>query len=424
MAATLATNTDAVSALLGDLKETYANEMKNLRPQDTTLQEKFPVEPGKEPIGNAFHVPLLVTHSQSTTYDTNQGTKTLTAITAPDSVDAQIPARELSERMLIPYGMLKQSGMGKNVVFLTETVLKMIALDEALRRQVEFSLLYGGSYVAQINVVTYGGGGATTATLTLVSGTYAPGYLSGCENAPWDIYQTSTGTTQRNTNALIRCTVIDPIGGTATISGNATDLGNVANSDYIFRYNEVGSSITGLAVQLANTSSTLFTNMVPGNYNLLKGNVQGSVGNFAVSRLLKYIAVPKNKGLKGDATCLVSPDGFSCLANDLASLRRFDGTYSKGQMDSGAETIKLRAGGVSLEIIEHMYLRSAESYVFKDESIMRPGVSDITDNIAGMDLAVMSSSSNGFEFRKWTSQAIFCSSPARGLQLTGLTYPG
>lgn len=424
MAAALSTNTDAINALLGDLKETYAKKMENLRPEDTTLQERHPVDTSGQPVGNNFHVPLLVTQSQSTTYDSSQGTRTLTPIVAPDSVDAQIPTREISERMLIPFGMLKQSSMGKNVAFLSDQVLKMLAMDEALRRQTEFGLLYGGSYVAQINVVTYAGGGATSATLTLVSGTYAPGYLAGCENAPWDIYQTSTGTTQRNTNALIRCTVIDPFAGTATITGNATDLGNVANSDYIFRYNEVGFGMVGLATQLSNTSATLFTNVDPTKYNVLKGNVQSSVGNFSVSRLLKYIAMPKNKGLKGNAITLVSPDGFSCLANDLASLRRFDGTYTKGQLDSGAETIKLRAGGVTLEIIEHMYLRSAESYTYKEESIFRPGVSDITDNIDGLDLSVMSSSSNGYEFRKWTSQNIFCAAPAKALALTGLTYPG
>lgn len=422
MAATANTNTDAINALLGDLKETYAKAMENNRVEDTTLQTKFPVQPGSEPVGNKFHVPMLVSHSQSTTYDVSQGTRTLNPIVAPNSIDAQIPAVELSERMLIPFGMMKQSGMGKNVAFLTDQVLKMIALDEALRRQVEFSLLYGGSYVAQISAVSNSSG---TNQLTFTSGSFAPGYLANCENQKFDAYSSATGASgQRNTNAALVCTVVDPIAGTMTVTGNSTDTAAIAANDYLFRYNEVGFTMTGLATQLSNTSATLFTNMVPGNYNIVKGNVQGSVGNLSMSRIVKYLAIPKNKGLKGDATGLVSPDGFSALANDLITNRRYDGSYQKGKLETGAETLKVKVGAVTIEFVEHSFLRSAEVYIFKDDTIMRPGVSDIVDNIEGLDLAVMSSTTNGYEFRKWTSQAIFCSAPSKGLVLTGCTFPG
>lgn len=420
--------TESVTQLLGTIKQTFNKKLLDNRVTSNVGMELFPIDKEVPLTSTGFNIPILVAHSQSTTYDAAQGTATLTTQTAPQSVNVVVQPKELSERFTVPFGLLAQAAMGQQVSFVTEYSLKMLAIWEALERQVEQSIWYGGTYFAQNG--STGSVSSSKVTITLLSGSFAPAYIAGLLNAPIDMYATD-GTTKLNSNAALVVTAVNLMASsgtavTVTVTGNGSDLTAIASSStayQLWRYGENGFGTVGLCAQLANTSSTLFTGMDPTKYNVLSGNVFGSVGNLSTTKLVKYVAAAKNMGLKGKARVFVCPDAFSALANELAGLRRFDGSYSKGKLESGAETIDLRAGNVMMSITEVPFLKTGEVYCVSEESVLRPGISDITDTIGDMDLSVMSASSNGFEFRVWTSWNLIATAPAQAFCLQGVTYP-
>lgn len=411
--------TDNATSLIGSVRDTYAKEMKDIRVAEDTLAEMFPPDTGATFIGNQFHLPLIVGQSHSVTFGTQSAYATLNTPVAAASIDALIPSREMSFRMIIPYGMLAEAEKD-SVSFVTKASLQLIALDAEGRREREWSMLYGQGAVAQIATVSPSGG---TATGTFTAGTWAPAYVSGAEQQSFDIYS-AIGGTKRNSNAAVVITAVDPIAGSYAFSGNSTDMSAIQANDVMVRFGETTSNtMVGIATQLANTSATLFSNMNPGTWNVLKGNVIPTTGVFSFEKLLKYVATAKHKGLKGEAAVLVGPDAFSALANQLSSLRRYDGSYEKGKLKNGAETIEIRAGGVVMSLVEHLFLKQGEVYCAEKDSVYHPAVSDLTDSINGLKLEVMSAGSTGFEFRLWTSSQPVIARPGAGFVLTGVTFP-
>lgn len=405
--------------ILGLVKESYADRVKDARLNFTILQDMFKLDV-QQPIGNYFHVPVLLTQSQSTTYDVAGGTRTLNAAIAPQSADAQIPAMELTERMFLPFGVIGKLDQGRTVSFVSSTTLKMLALNKALKRQIEWSLLYGGQQVAILATV---GANTASVTYTLTSGSYGAGYLVGAENQNFDVFAPN-GTTLRNSAAL-QCTAIDIEAGTITLTGVAADNNAVVAGDYLWRFGSRASGgtsyeITGLATQIANTG-TIF-NINAANYSLFRGVTVSSLGNLSVQKVLKMVAKARNRGADGDMVFLASANGYAALLSDLNAERRVDYTYSKNKMETGAESVVLHSSNGAVEIVEHPFVKDDHCFLLPKDEVMRPGVSDVTDNLSGNDFSVMSGTTNAFEFRVWTSQASFLAAPAHAVQATGTTY--
>ncbi|GAC1590964.1 MAG: hypothetical protein NVS3B25_09950 [Hymenobacter sp.] len=417
--------TESVTQLLGTIKNTYAKQIQDNRVTSHVGLDLFKVDKEIPLSTQGFNIPILVAHSQSTTYDNSQGTQSLTTQTAPQSVNVVVTPKELSERFTVPFGMLAQAAMGQQVSFVTEYSLKMLAIWEALERQAEQSIWYGGTYFAvNSSATTFA---ANSSVLTLSPGSFSPAYLAGCLNAPVDLYS-ANGATKYTANGAAVVSGVDIVAGTMTITvisntDQTTINTNQATAIQVWRYNEKGFGTVGLCAQLANTTTALFAGMDPTAYNVLKANVFAAVGNLSLTKVVKYVATAKNMGLKGKARVFVCPDAFSAFANELTGLRRFDGSFSKGKLESGAETIDLRVGNVTMSITEVPFLKTSEVYCCAEDSILRPGVSDITDSIGDLDLQIMSAGSNGFEFRVWTSWNLIATAPAQGFCLQGCTYP-
>jgi hypothetical protein len=404
-----------LTQLAGVIKETYAKKLKDARVNFTVLQDKFKLDESS-PIGNYFHVPVLLTQSQSTLYDASGGTQALPNPIAPVSQDAQIPAMEISERMYIPFGAAAKFDAGGQVSFVSSTTLKMLALNKAVKRQIEWSLLYGGSGVATLSV----GSSAASVTYTMGAGSFGAGYLVGAENQNFDVYD-PTFVTKRNTNGALQCTAVDIEAGTITLNGAAADNLAVQANDVLVRRGSRTYEITGLATQISN-AGTLF-NINAANYSLFRGTTYSSVGNLTVAKVNKGVSKARNRGADGDMTFLCSANGYAALLNDLNATRRTDYSYSKTKLETGAESITLHSSNGAIEILEHPFVKDNDAFLLPTDEVMRPGISDVTDNLAGMDLSVMSATTNAWDFRVWTAQASFLAAPAHAVYFTGVTYP-
>lgn len=413
-----------LTQLVGVVRETYAKKLKDARVNFTILQDRFKLDEAS-PIGNAFHVPVLLTQSQSTLYDVSGGTRTLPTAVPPVSQDAQIPAMEISERMLIPFGTAAKLEQGAQVSFISTTTLKMLALNKAIKRQVEWSLLYGQSPVAILNSA---GSSSASVQYNLLAGSYGYGYLVGCENQNFDVFSPAAGgatATLRNSNGALQCTAIDVEAGTITLKGATADNAAVQSGDYLWRFmsNSSGQSyeIVGLATQVSN-AGTLF-NINAANYSLWRGTTMPALGNLSVAKVLKMAAKARNRGADGDMLFLCSANGYVAILNDLGASRRIDYTYSKSKLETGAEAVTLHSSNGAIEIIEHPFVKDGDCFLLPEDEVMRPGVTDVVDNLAGQDLAVMSATTNTWDFRVFTAQACFLAAPAHAVYGSGVLYP-
>lgn len=410
------------NAIVGLLKRIYAPKAKDVRVLSAILQNTHPLDKA-DLMGDSYNLPILVTNSQLPVWDVAGGTTSFPTGSAIKTTNASITGYEITERFLLPFGTAAQLSNGGKASFMSAAALKMLAADKAVRRSLEFALLYGGEYFAQVASTNVSG---STGTITLVGGSYAPGFLSGFVNGYVDDYSAvnlDAGTGAKvNTNA-IQVTAVDIVAGTLTVSGNSTDLGNIAANDYLYRTGQLGLEAKGLHYQIVNSTNTNFYGVDRTLYNYMRGTQKSTTGNFSISKLFNGIADAQNNGLDGDAMFLCAPKLYASLLQDLQSGRRLDYSFSESKTAVGTKAIDVISGDTSVAITPHPFVKETDAMLYPKDALLRVGASDITDAIAGMmDLQVMSSSANSMEFRLWTQQSMFLTAPAQSVCWTGITY--
>jgi hypothetical protein len=411
----MSTQTDN-SAVAGMLKAVYAPKAKDVRVLSSILQNTHPLDKA-DLLGDSFNIPLIVSNSQMPVWDVAGGTTSFPAGSAIQTVNGKITGFEVTERFLLPFGTAAQLSNGKNASFASAAALKMLAADKAVRRSLEYGLLYGSESFA--TVTTSAARSGSSRVVTLLSGSFAPGFLSGFLNGYIDDY---TGSTKNNSSTL-KVTAVDVVAGTLTLTGSNADLDAVTSGDVLYRAGQYGLEMYGLHYQITNTTNTNFYGIDRTVYNYMRGTTKSSTGNFSIAKLFNGIADAQNNGLDGDAMFLCAPKLYGSLLQDLQSARRLDYSFEPTKTAVGTKAIEAVSGDTRVTITPHPFVKETDAMLYPKDAFIRVGASDITDAIAGMlDLQVMSSTANSMELRLWTQQSCFLSAPAQSVCWTGITY--
>lgn len=426
-----------LTQVLANFKQEYEREAKDLRIRGAVIQALLDIKDFRR-IGQAYNIPILVTHSQGAFYDVAGGTRALANYPpiSPQMQNFNVPVFEMTERMYMALGVMAQADNGQRAAFLSSEKLRMLNLNAAIQRNVEQSLLYGQQPIGQIQSVS----GANPYVLTLVPGSYAPGYLSGMENTPISMTTLANGGwTGSNFAESWLVTNVDSINGLLTItnSSNAT-IGLPASTGitpavaapYVFRWGTAairsgatGSptwyEMPGLLSQITNTGTLFSINYA--NYSLLLGGNVPTLGVPSVYKFLRGVAIALNKGLDGDVALLVSHNTFISLLSELMT-KQF-GPYSESELDNGAAAVTFRAqGGIKVNVVLHPFVKDGDAFLFPLDGVVRVAGTDITSNLGGLDLTVLSSTANAFEFRLFTDQAIVAVANGQCTYFSGITY--
>lgn len=413
----MSSNTDN-SAVAGLLKAVYAPKAKDVRVLSAILQNTHALDKS-DLFGDSFNLPLIATNSQLPVWDVAGGTTSFPAGNAIQTVNGKITGYEITERFLLPFGTAAQLANGAKASFMSAAALKMLAADKAVRRSLEYALLYGGESFA--TVTTSAARSGSSRVITLSAGTFAPGFLSGFLNACVDDYQ-SDDTTKRN-SGTVTVTAVDIVAGTITVTGSNADLDAFASGDLLYRAGQKSLEMAGLHYQITNTTNTNFYGIDRTKYNYLRGTTKSTTGNFSIAKLFSGVADAQNNGLDGDAMFLCAPKLYASLLQDLQSARRLDVSFSESKTAVGTKAIEMVSGDTSVAITPHPFVKETDAMLYPKDAFLRIGASDITDAIAGMlDLQVMSSSANSMELRLWTQQSCFLAAPAQSVCWTGITY--
>lgn len=290
-------------------------------------------------------------------------------------------------------------------------------IQRSMRKRIEAEALWGGQGIGTISGTPATSGSNKVATISAAQ--WAPFIWAGNEGMEFDCYNS---TTLINTNAPLVLVTSDPVARTVTISGNATDLGNLANGYTFYYRGAYGVEMTGAHGILNNTGS-LF-NIDASAYSLWKSlQYAPTSGALSFQKLKKAIAIGVSKGLDEDCLLLVHPSTWDDLNSDIAALRKTDKTEVT-KVEIGTEEIVYKSQNGSTKVMASAFMKEgfAHGYCNPKAYWKRLGAADVTMNMPGMgsEMFLHLPNNAGVEFRGYTHQAILCMAPAKQFVISNI----
>lgn len=408
------------SDLNGIAKRVFGDVTKAV-PAWAEFQKRVPFSQ-RAKLGAEYEELVMLRRPQGVTFArTTAGTVyNLAAVRSPKTEPARVSGAEIIMRETLAYGLVASAQRSGPQAYESAVGEVLLGLQEAHRYFLEATMFYGRSPdgIARIESVS---GSGTTRDWVITVASWAPGIWVQAENAVLDAFQNSGGT-QRNTNAEIVITGVNAATRTISVSGNATDLGNVVAGDMlVFRTTDT-EVFTGADAILRNTG-TLF-NISASTYSLWRGNVR-DIGAQPLTLAQAHSAITDAavRGGLGDMVCMLNTYSWQDLVDDQGALRRYS-DKTRQEYVQGAESIKFYGsnGGV-LEFVPHPMIKAGEAFAFCMDDWMRGGESDITQKLPGADnddFFHEIPGQSGFEVRNFSSQFVLCKRPARQVKITNI----
>lgn len=290
-------------------------------------------------------------------------------------------------------------------------------LQKSMRKRIEAMLFHGGQGVGSISGTPATSG--SNKIITVTTAQWSPFIWAGNEGMEIDAYNVSSLV---NTNAPLTVVTSDPVARTVTVSGNATDLGNLANGHTLYFRGNFGVECTGAHGILNNTGSMF--NIDASVYSMWKGTQYSPTsGALTFNKVKKAIAIGVSRGLDEDLELYVHPSTWDDLNSDIAALRRTSDKDVK-KVDIGSEEIVYHSQNGSTRVVASGFLKEGFAYgLCSPKSYWkRVGAADVTFNMPGMGEQMFFHLPNnaGVEFRAYTHQAILSLAPAKQILISNI----
>lgn len=399
-----------VGNLNGMFKEVYADKLHELIPEGLKLVNMIKFIGKEKQGGNLFHQPVILGMEHGVTFaSSDDDAFNLNPAVAGVIKDAQVRGNPMVMRSLLGYVAASRAANGKNA-FMDATKYLVANMLRSMSKKLEIHLLYG-----QKGYGSVAAGGVSGSAVTIATAEWAPGIWAGAEGMPIEILD-AAGTTSRGEFTIASVNMETRV---ITLNASAATAGVVA-TDNVYHKGAFGNEFAGIHKILENTA-TLF-NINAATYNLWKGNSYSVAGALSFQKLSKGVTRAVEKGLDTKLVVMVNPRGWADLLQDLAALRRIDGSYSSAQLENGAKSIKFFSQNGDLEIVPSIYVKEGYAYGLCVEEWMRVGSSDITFKRPGQGEEFFRDLENAaaYELRLYTDQAVFCMSPGKNVLYTGI----
>jgi hypothetical protein len=304
------------------------------------------------------------------------------------------------------YASASRSSEGGAKAFKQATKFLVGNMLRSVTKKLEIEMLYG-----QVGYATLAAAASST-TIAIPAGEWAPGIWAGAENMPIDIRDSAGG------NSRLRKVMSVDFETKSIVVDSAITL---ALGDVIWHKGAYTNEFAGIHKIITNTG-TLF-NIDAAQYSLFKGNVydaQASALSFA--KVQDAVAKAVEKGLDNDVMVIVNPLVWSDLLNDQASSRMYDSSYSSSTSENGSKEIKFHGQNGAIEIVPSIYCKQGYAYVISPDEMMRIGSTDVTFKRPGKGDEFFRELENaaGYELRCYTDQALFCHAPGKNVLITNI----
>ena len=404
------------TTLGGYFKERYESKSKDLVPAFEIVAADIPFSQ-REKLGEKYTFNVRLRRSHGVTFSgTSLTAFSLNSAVSGQTAEASVNGTQFVMREQIANGVIMraQSSIEAFGNAFDDVVADMMASSSFYR---ELCLLYGGSTVGIGTIESQSGSGGTR-DFVITKATWAAGLWAQMEGASLDCYNS---TTQRNTNAAIVITSIDPATRTISTSGNSTDLTASVAGDSFLPYGAYGNWFSGLDPLVPNATTMHGINAA--TYQLWNGNTYAA-GSAALT-FAKVTAASANVAVRcgmGKLVCYVSPYTWTDLNDDHAALRRFTSS-TKGELDLGTQSIRYYGPTGEVELKPHPMVKAGEAFLIMPRYFKRIGASDIAWRMPGdpvdkffHDLEGV----HGKEIRNFWDQALANLKPAAHCKITGI----
>lgn len=391
-------------------KDVYGDKLTDLRPDFGILMDKIKFREGKK-TGRDFVEPVQLTHEHGFTY--GQGLVTLADIVVSQNEEAKVRGNSLTLRTAFAYDAAANMVQGGKESFIRGTEYKFRTMMESATYRLEAQMLHGSD---SLGTVKTSAANDTDDTVEITDASWAPGLWSGAEQASIDIYSADK-VTLRGTYTVESIDTSGKILAVPTASTLQTD--GVVAGDVIMFAGSKGNEMVGLSSIAAN-SGTLY-GINGAGYGLWQGNTSAVAGNLTLKKLYQGINGAVGKGLMETVCVLVSPATFSTLANDEASLRRYNAAGTKAV--NGSEAIEFHGTNGLIKIVVHPMVKEGQAIAFPEGKAERIGATDITFKTPGRqdEMFQQIPDQTGYECRLYSEQALYLPCPAKCVSFSGIT---
>lgn len=400
-----------VGNLNGMFKETYADKLQDLIPDQVKIMNLVKFLPKDKQPGNLYHQPVILGMEHGITFaSSDEDAFNLQAPVAGTIKDAQIKGCPAVLRSVLGYTAASRAAQGTTQAFEDATKYLVANMLRSMAKKLEIEMLYGQQGYGTVN-----GTGTTSTSIVVTTAEWAPGIWAGAENMPIEV-RSADGTVSRGT-ASVQAVSFD----TRTLTLKSAIAGMV-DTDVIYHGGAFGNEFIGIHAIIAKQTGTLF-NIDVGNFNMFRGNTySASSGALSFSKLNLAAARAVEKGLDGKLTCFVNPRGWANMLNDQAALRKYDQSYSKVKLENGSEALQFHSQNGVLEIVPSVYVKEGYAYMLSLDEWKRVGSSDMTFKRPGNGENFFRDLDNaaGYELRLFTDQAIFSSSIGKNVLINSI----
>ena len=403
-----AANLDTLNGLV---KETYADNVHQMIPIQSKLQNLIKFGAREKMPGNYYNQPLALQLEHGVTYaDDSDGAFALNDAVSSVVRHARVKGAQMLLRSVIAYDLLAAAPAKGQRAFENATKYIVQAMAESMSKKLEVSLMYG-----QNNIGVVKAGSISGSSFAIVDAEWAPGVFTGSKDMNIEVF--SPDFTVSRGVFKIASVNFDTKAITATTSVSA-----VQDLDVILPAGANGKEAAGLHKILSNTG-TLF-DISATQYELWKGNIENVGGDLTFDVLIKKMSRPVEKGLESDTICIVNPKTWASLMKDQAALRRFDSSFSTKKLENGTMAIEFFHQAGKIEVHSSIYCKEGYGYVIAVEDFLRIGSTDVTFSLPGLpdNFLTIAPNNAGYELRCYSNQAMFCKSIGRTLLLTGITH--
>jgi hypothetical protein len=417
-------------------KVAYAKGIEDLIPKASKLIDMIDFVPSELQNGKQYEQPVVLTAEQGFTYSLD----TQNAYDLNDSIgmamqSAIVPGCDIVLDSTVGYNQAARASHSATS-FKSVMSTKFENMLKSAEKRLEIAMLYGNDHIAA----------AATQAVTIASSMlpiiidtaeWATGIWTGTENANVVFVKASDNTAVDSLRSFKVAKVdVDNrtvyfAAGTAGTAGTLTTLetaieayacnvhfyGSVSGSAGTFAYAEMA----GLKKIITNTGS-LF-GIDAGVYDLWKGNSVTTSGQLTMAKVLSMVSKGVQRGLDEDVVLLVNPSTWADLASNLAALRRFDGSYSKGKNSNGSKEIEYYGQNGMIKIASYNIVKEGDCFIFPVSKVLRIGARELGLNDPTKqadEIFFTIPGKAGVGVRAYTNQAVFVEAPAQTVFATGI----
>jgi hypothetical protein len=401
---------NTLEQLNGFFKESYAEKLKKLIPEDTPLMNAIEFMSAEKQPGGNYNQPVILGLEHGITFGSSDDDAfNLNPSISGVTKNAQVKGHPLVLRSAMGYTAASRAAQGGKQAFEDASKYLVANMLRSVAKKLEIEMLYG-----QMGYATVASNSSTVVTLTTAE--WAPGIWAGAEGMPIEIRDT-TGATSKGEFVVSAVSFEN-----RTITLNA-DPGTLASGDVVWHKGAYGNEFVGIHKMLSQSSGTLFGINVA-SYALWKGTTYSAAsGALSFSKLNKAVARAAEKGMGAKKLlCLVNPRAWSDLLNDQAALRKYDASYSSSKFVNGAKALEFHAHQATLEIMSSIYVKEGYAYLLSIEDFSRVGSSDVSFNRRGREGEYFRELENtaGWELRIFADMALFNCAVGRSVLIDGI----